>query len=430
MQWIFPCLPWIGGALALGCLLASFRNFRRKRLSESLPTSRALGVFMGLVEMKGAAECEDPVTSRITDAVCVHYEWSIDEQWERTERDNDGKSKTTSGWSNVGKGGASVPFYVKDATGAIRVLPQGADMDGAVVCNRTCSPADDLYYGKGPHADIADSAHRRRFVEKIIRLHGPVYVIGKARERNDVVAAEIAADDAAPVFLVSGRSEKEVQSSYFWRGVWWTLGGLVLLVAGLVAGDALQERDLVARRPLYFYFAAAYLGAWLFAWVWNVFNDLIGLRNRVREGWLLIDIQLKRRHDLIPNLVRIVAALRDHDSAVHEQLAALRAQAAATMPAQPGPDPMALKPALLAVQEKYPVLKAMPAFLTLQESLVDTEERIALARDYFNAIATHFNTRIEQVPERFVSALTAMRPFPLLSAQDFERAALKVDFAG
>lgn len=429
-SWLIPGVPWIGGLLALGSILAGFRNYRRKRLSEALPTSRALGVFMGLVEMKGAAECEKPLVSRIAEAVCVHYEWSVEEKWEREERDRDGKTTRSSGWSEVGKGGATVPsFYVKDATGAILVHPQGADMDPPVVLDRSCTPDDDLYYSKGPANEIADSVHRRRFVEKAIRLHGPVYIVGKARERKDVVAAEIAADENAPLYLISGRSEKDVQSSFFWRAVGWTMLGLALLVAGVVIGDMLSERDLHARKPLYFQFAGGYLAAWMLAWAWNVFNDLIDLRNRVREGWLLIDIQLKRRHDLIPNLVRIVSALRDHEAAVHEQLAALRAQAAATMPGRPGPDPQALRPALIAVQEKYPVLKAMQAFQKLQGDLVDTEERIALARDYYNSIATHFNTRIDQIPDRFVCILTVMRRFELLAVKDFERAALKVDFA-
>ena len=429
MAWIYPFVPWIGGLLALGCMVAGFRNYRRKRLSEALPTSRALGVFMGLVEMKGAAECEKPLVSRVAEAVCVHYDWSIEEKWEREEKDSDGKTRTESGWSNVGKGHASVPFYVKDATGAILVQPQGAEMDGAVILNRTCSPDDPLYYGKGPPADIADSVRRRRFVEKAIRLHGPVYLIGKARERKDAVAAEIAADETAPLFLISGRSEQDVQFSFFWRAVGWTFAGLVLLVAGLVIGDMLVGRDLVARRPFYFKCAGGYFAAWILAWVWNVFNDIIGLRNRVREGWGLIDIQLKRRYDLIPNLVRIVSALRDHEAVVHEQLAAMRAQAALAPTGRPGSGPMALKPALIAVQEKYPVLKAMKAFQQLQKDLVDTEERIALARDYYNNIATHFNTRIEQIPDRIVCLLTVMRRFELLSAQDFERAAVKVEFA-
>jgi hypothetical protein len=428
-EWLIPHLPWLGGLLSLGCLLAAFRNYRRKRLTEALPTSRALGVFMGLVEMKGAAECEEPLTSRISEALCVYYEWSIEEEWQREEKDSDGKTRTTSGWTNVGKGSAFAPFYVKDATGAILVQPKGAEMDPPVVLNRTCTPDDPLYYGKGPAVEIGDSRQRRRFVEQAIRLHAPVYVVGKARERRDVVAAEIAADESAPLFLISGRSEQEVQSSFFWRTLSWTVLGLVLLAGGLMLGDALQGRDLVARRPFYFSCAGGYLAVWILAWVWNVFNDIIGLRNRVREGWSLIDIQLKRRHDLIPNLVRIVAALRDHEAAVHEQLAALRAQAAVTPTGRPGPGHMALKPALIAVQEKYPVLKAMAPFQKLQQDLVDTEERIALARDYFNSIATHFNTRIEQIPDRFVCLLTVMRRFELFSAQDFERAAITVDFA-
>jgi hypothetical protein len=433
MQWLIPFapfLPWLGGLLAFFCLLASFRNFRRKSLTEGLPTSRALGVFMGLVEIKGAAECEQPLRSRLTDTTCVYYEWSIEEQSRRTETDSDGKTRTTTDWTNVGRGTASVPsFYVRDATGAILVRPKGAEMDGAVVCNRSCSPDDPLYYGKGPRSDIADSTHRRRFVEKVIRLHGPTYVVGKARERKDVVAAEIASDEHAPLFLVSARSEKDVQSAFFWRAMDWTLIGLVLLAGGLVGGDILLERGLMSRRPLYFNCVGAYLGAWLLAWVWNVLNDLIGLRNRVREGWSLIDVQLKRRHDLIPNLVRIVAALRDHERNVHEQLASLRAQASATLPGRKGPDHHALKPALMIVQEKYPVLKAMQAFQNLQKDLVETEERIALARDYYNNIATHFNTRIEQMPDRVVCLLTVMRRFELLSARDFERAAVKVEFA-
>ena len=437
MAWIYPYVPWIGGLLALGCMLAAFRNYRRKRLSEELPTTRALGVFMGLVEMKGAAECEKPLVSRLSDAVCVHYEWSVEEEWERTETvsrtDSQGRNvqetETRSGWTSVGQGTASVPFYVKDATGAVLVQPKGAEMDPPVVLNRTCSPSDDLYFGKGPPAEISDSNHRRRFVEKAIRLHGPVYIIGKARERKDVVAAEIAADENAPLFLISGRSEEEVQSGYFWRALSWTVLGLVLLVAGLVTWDTLLGRDWHARQALYFKAAGGYFAVWTVAWVWNVFNDIIGLRNRVREGWSLIDIQLKRRHDLIPNLVRIVSALRDHERNVQEQLAALRAQATIVPAGRPGSVPMALKPALIAVQEKYPVLKAMGAFQQLQKDLVDTEERIALARDYYNSIATHFNTRIEQVPDRFVCLLTVMRRFDLLSAQDFERAAVKVEFA-
>jgi hypothetical protein len=79
------------------------------------------------------------------------------------------------------------------------------------------------------------------------------------------------------------------------------------------------------------------------------------------------------------------------------------------------------------IAERYPELKADTAFLALQKTLSDTEQRIALARSYFNEIATHYNTRLEIVPERYVALLGAMKPQPLMEANDFERAAVKVD---
>jgi hypothetical protein len=429
MRLLMEIAPWIGGLLSLGSLLQAFKNFRRRSLSKALPTSRALAVFIGLVEMKGKAECQKPLRARLTDIQCIHHEWFIEEEYEREETDSKGNTSKRSGWTTIDKGRSTIAFHVKDATGAILVLPQGAEIDAEVTMNRTCRSSDALYYAKGPRGAISDSTGRRRFREKAIRLHGQVYVVGKARERKDVVAAEIAQDELAPLFLISARSEKDVQSAFGWYGIGWTLLGLLLLLGGLAAWDLLHDRLYSRDWRWYLGWAGAYVGAWAASWVWNVFNDLIGLRNRVREGWVLIDIQLRRRHDLIPNLVRIVSALRDHESALQAQLATLRAQAGATMPGQQGADPQAVRPALASVMEKYPVLKAMPAFLQLQAQLVETEERIALARDYYNNIATHFNTRIEQLPQRFVALLAVMRRFELLTAQDFERALVKVDFA-
>ena len=109
------------------------------------------------------------------------------------------------------------------------------------------------------------------------------------------------------------------------------------------------------------------------------------------------------------------------------ELAALRDQLAATAPGVAGPDPGAISGTVIAITERYPELKADQAFLALQQTLSETEQRIALARSYFNEIATHFNTRIETVPEKFVAALGTMKPQPLMEANDFERAAVTVE---
>ena len=93
-----------------------------------------------------------------------------------------------------------------------------------------------------------------------------------------------------------------------------------------------------------------------------------------------------------------------------------------------GTDYAAVQNCVIALAESYPELKANDLFLKLQQNLIDTEQRIALARGYFNEIATHYNTRLEQVPDRFVAAIAAMKPQPLMAANDFERAPVKVQF--
>jgi len=144
---------------------------------------------------------------------------------------------------------------------------------------------------------------------------------------------------------------------------------------------------------------AVYLVVGAMAWVWLVYNRLVALRQRVRQGWSLIDVQLKRRHDLIPRLVAIVGGLQGHEAQVQTALAALRAQAVATPVGTVGPDFAGLAVSLRAVAENYPELKAHESFLALQAQLVETEQRVALARAYYNDIATQLATRLEVVPD-------------------------------
>jgi hypothetical protein len=121
--------------------------------------------------------------------------------------------------------------------------------------------------------------------------------------------------------------------------------------------------------------------------------------------------------------------LRDYERNVQTEVAELRAQQMATAPGVAGPDFRTLQPALLAVAEAYPELKSQTAFLELQQELVNTEQRIALARGYFNEIATFYNTRLEVIPDRFIAALGGMKPQPLLLADEFQRAPVEVQFS-
>ena len=245
-----------------------------------------------------------------------------------------------------------------------------------------------------------------------------LYVVGQARERQDVVAAEIAADRHAPMFLISTRSQQQVSSGMKWGERGWSFFGLLLIVGSVVARDAAADARAGPRLWLYAAAAAGCVALGALLWVWMVFNSLVDLRQRVREAWSLVDVQLKRRHDLIPNLVAVVQGSRDYERQVQTELAALRGELSATPPGVAGPDHSAVGKTVVAIAERCPELKANAAFLGLQKSLIETEQRIALARGYFNEIATHYNTRLEIVPSGSSPPLAAMQPETLMAAND------------
>ncbi|HEY0943695.1 MAG TPA: LemA family protein [Opitutaceae bacterium] len=428
-----------GFAASLPCLWASLHLRRKQRLLHDLPTSKAHGVFIGLVELKGSAECEAPLTSHLAASPCVHYAWRVEEHWSRTVvetcTDKDGKRRTRtrreSGWTTVAQGGESTLFYLRDDTGAVRVDPRGAKIEPHTLFDRTVSRGEPLYYEKGPAGAVAHSDHRRRFVETGVPLHAPLYVVGQARERHDVVAPEIAADGNAAIFLISTRAEEHVQSGYAgWSWFWWAVG---LAALGAGAWFSANTGDALLSTPHIAGLAAAGLGVYLLVWgacwVWMVYNSLVGLRERVRQGWSLIDVQLKRRNDLLPNLATAISGLSGHERETQRALAVLRAQRQATAPGVSGPDYDGVASELRAVVETYPQLVAQEGFAALQGELVSTEQRIALARSYYNDIATQWATRLERVPDRWVARLGSMRPEPLLAAAHFERAAVEVTFA-
>ncbi len=430
---LIPGLALVSVSLLL--LLWSLHLRRRHRLLRDLPTSKARGVFIGLVELKGTAEAESPLRSFLAGQRCVHYHYSVEERWSRTVTehytDKDGKPQTRtrheSGWNTVASGGETMPFYLQDDTGVVLVRPDGARIEPCTLFSETASRGDALYYAKGPPGAVADSDHVRRFTESGLPLHADLYVVGRARERADVVAPEIAEDRAAPVFLISCKSEERVLKNYA-VGSWvtWALG---LAAAG--GGAAVLTADLAPDQPWVPLIGggAGFLALWGAAWVWMAYNSLVGLRERVRQAWSLIEVELKRRHDLIPALAGALAGLRAHETSLQTALAQLRAQQAATPPGVAGPDFHGLASSLRAVAEGYPELSAQPEFSRLHTELVTTEQRIALARTYYNDTATHFATRLEQVPDRWVARLGRMQPAPLLAASDFERAEVRVQFA-
>ena len=149
-------------------------------------------------------------------------------------------------------------------------------------------------------------------------------------------------------------------------------------------------------------------------WTALAYNAMVRIRQQVRESWSGIDTELKRRYDLIPNLVETVRGYAAHENAVFEKVteARARAQASTGNVAQQEADEKQLVESmrgLLAVAERYPDLKASENFLALQKELVNTEDRIQAARRFFNGNVRDLNTRIEVFPSNLIAGMFNFR---------------------
>lgn len=419
----------VGSLFVLGFLIATFVCLRRKRLIDDLPTSKTQGVFIGLTELKGTAESETPLISFLGGVRCVEYHWQVEEHWSRTVTYTDSKgvhSRVESGWTTVASGAEKPPFYLKDDTGVIRINPEGASITDINVFSRNCKESDPLYYAKGPFSTVPDSTHRRRFKEDALLLHSMLYVMGQAQECRDVVAAEIAHDKKAPLYLISIKTEKQISSSYvMWVWLWIILGLLTALGTVFLSNPPDGVGTPTGWQP----FAAGtivYLIALAAGWTLMVYNSLITLRNRVNQAWSQVDIQLKRRSDLIPNLASCVEGYSSHEKAAQLLAAELRNQAEIYGQTR---EVRGYSRAVAAIAENYPALKADQSFLALQKSLAETEQRIALARSYFNDIVTFYNTRLEIIPDRFVGGMARLFKQNILKSTDIERTPVQVCLA-
>jgi LemA protein len=158
--------------------------------------------------------------------------------------------------------------------------------------------------------------------------------------------------------------------------------------------------------------------------IWAVasYNRLVGLRNQAQNGWRQIDVQLKRRHDLIPNLVNAVRGSMDFERDTLTAVMDARAKAqTATGPADAAQKEGQLTQALgrlLAVAENYPVLKSNDNVKMLQEELSGTENKVGFARQFYNDIATKFNTAQEVFPTNVFAGMFGFKPAELFEITD------------
>ena len=177
-------------------------------------------------------------------------------------------------------------------------------------------------------------------------------------------------------------------------------------------------------------------------WAILVFNGLVGKRNRAQEAWSDIDVQLKRRYDLIPNLVNTVKGYATHESTAFENVTKARAAAMALPDGRQGATSLADKgqaettlagalKSVFAIAEAYPDLKANQNFLSLQGELTDTEDKIQAARRFYNGNVRDLNTSIQAFPGNLIAGtfrFTPMEFFQLDAADAAAKEPVQVKF--
>jgi LemA protein len=171
-------------------------------------------------------------------------------------------------------------------------------------------------------------------------------------------------------------------------------------------------------------------------WLVFTYNGLVTSRNRTQEAWSEIDVELKRRHDLIPNLVNTVQGYMGHERGTLEAVTNARANAVAAGatgdPAKIGQAENILSQSLrslFAVSENYPDLKAISAFTNLQENLTATEDKLEFSRRFYNGNVRDYNTKLQTLPTSLIAGALGFKPFGFFQADEGDRAVPQVSFS-
>ena len=416
-----PVLAVVAGLL----LVIAWMTDRRRRVYADLGTTPAAAVSAGRNEVKGRAWHPDPLISHLTRTPSIQWDYELEEEREHTRTvsstDADGntttRTETYRQWHTIDrKNGRHAHFDLVDDSGAVRVVVARASITDRQSRRDTFREEDRRSFLQKFFSGKSRTG-RYRETENLIAIGDELYVVGEASLRDDVVEPQIASGQP---FVISTRSEESHRS---------TLGFFVpvLLLAAIAAGGAAGK--VAAETPGMITGIAIVLLVVLAAATVVVFNRLQLLVQQAARAWSLIDIQLTRRHDLIPRIAAVARAATDHERVVFESI-----QIARSPLIDDAPDATTVAQAdheareqtgrirqLLAVIEDYPDLLAGEAMADLQHQLADTENRIAGSRTYYNNAVTILRNRRQTFPGVLVARWADPRRFALFGAEGFER---------
>ena len=358
-----------------------FRRIKIKRYVENIPTSLSSGISYGPSELKGQIEfTEDyaPLTGPETKEKCVYYRHKI------TEKRRSGKETTI---VVIKDETHEIPFYCKDREGNTKIIPDGAEVTA------------ELKFEK--------RRGRRTYYEWHLPRDAEVYVLGSA-VIDEVEGDKLAVSDGKDKFpfIISDESETEVMLRQGRKGLLW-LGVaqnatifLGLILFGAVGSFAATDFLLAAMfAPLFLSFSMFVL----------MYNDLIFLRNRVKRAWANIEVSLKKRSDLIPNLEQVVKNYLSHEKGIMNSVARLRNSVVGKSAFTPAEADQAMGHELsvsnriFALREDYPDLKGNEMMEDLMNRLARMENEVSMMRAGYNDGIERYRTVKQRLPEVLIA---------------------------
>ncbi|MEE2948146.1 MAG: LemA family protein [Verrucomicrobiota bacterium] len=382
-----------GGLVAISGTFVGFRKIKEKRYIENIPTSLSTGLAYGPAEIQGTVERKSKtLTGPLSDAPCVQYHYVVKEK-----RGSGKKAK----WVTITNQTQLIDFYCRDSEGIVPV-----NLDGAEIHTR--------------HS-LSRRSGRRRYSETSIRIDDPLYVLGTAViDESTGDRLMIAKGKNKFPLITTNYTETELMGRKSRRGLFGLnlgLNGFVLVGFGLLGAAASYAATdfLFASLIAPLFLAGCFVGL--------MYNDLVFVRNRVLRAWSNIGVSLKKRADLIPNLVKIAKEYLKHEKQLQTDLAKLRecSQRAVDFdPAAAGifiTQEVTVMQNFFGLQEKYPDLKGNKMMAQLHEKFVLLENEVALMRSGYNDSVERHNTRIGQIPEFFLAKLFNFKEADLFHAE-------------
>jgi LemA protein len=409
----------IGLPLGLALLGFAVGAWTQSTILRDLPVSPVAHAAHGFVKVRGTALPTSGLTHSHTGGIpCLHYSESTERYEQHTVREYDSATKTTKTrteyrWTTIHSESGSRPFTLQDETGSLPVEEVRAEYHPVLEAHFRNGVA---VGGRVLSANVGET----RTTVHYIPAHAKVTVV--ARLRRD----SLGFDPYRKCFLVIDGDDQRVYRGRGWKGIGFFVLGVALLGgSGYLALEGWHVPPIgVGGMAGDVALAMAGLALGLVIWMIRALNQLLALRQEVESAWSGIDIPLKTRADLVPNLVATVKAVARQEQELLENVVKIRGETQTPQTETRVTAETRLGAAMVPLVrrlEAYPELRSSANFLHLQRSLVEIEEEIADCRESYNQAATDYNEAQDGFPGRYVAAMVGCQPAPIFRADEAER---------